>query len=57
MYLMPLNGSLEGLSLAWLYVNYRAQGGADDAADQGRLASLYDADINRRYLTYSVAAF
>ncbi|WP_257294824.1 OprD family porin [Endozoicomonas sp. YOMI1] len=51
------DGSLEGLSLAWLYVNYRAQGGADDAKDQGRLASLYDADINRLYLTYSVAAF
>ncbi len=49
------DGSLEGLSLAWLYVNYRAQG--EDANGGDRDANLYDSDINRLYLTYSVAAF
>ncbi|MBO9495769.1 OprD family outer membrane porin [Thalassotalea sp. G20_0] len=51
------DGSLEGLSLAWLYVNYRADGSVDSPADDFRLGTLYDEDINRLYLTYSVAAF
>ncbi len=49
------DGSLEGLSLAWLYVNYRAQG--DAGVDTFREETLYDSDVNRLYLTYSVAAF
>ncbi|USE34495.1 OprD family outer membrane porin [Endozoicomonas sp. SCSIO W0465] len=51
------DGSLEGLSLAWLYVNYRADGSVDDSNDEFRLGTLYDEDVNRLYLTYSVAAF
>ena len=51
------DGSLEGLSVAWLYVNYRAQGGVDAAGDQVRQVTLYNEDVNRLYLTYSVAAF
>lgn len=49
------DGSLEGLSVAWLYVNYRAQG--DAGADSFREDTLYKEDVNRLYLTYSVAAF
>ncbi|MGI2027064.1 OprD family outer membrane porin [Endozoicomonas acroporae] len=48
------DGSLEGLSLAWLYVNYRANGTDAGGNVPG---DLYDEDVNRLYLTYSVAAF
>ena len=48
------DGSLEGLSLAWLYVNYRAEGTVTDGETLG---TLYKEDANRLYLTYSVAAF
>ncbi|WP_422462421.1 OprD family outer membrane porin [Endozoicomonas sp. ALB115] len=46
------DGSLEGLSLAWLYTNYRAQGDTSES-----LGDLSNQDVNRLYLTYSVAAF
>ncbi|MBO9482578.1 OprD family outer membrane porin [Salinisphaera sp. G21_0] len=49
------DGSLEGLSVAWLFTKYRAQG--DVVGDSGSLGGLSDLDINRLYLTYSVAAF
>ncbi|WP_066016458.1 OprD family outer membrane porin [Endozoicomonas atrinae] len=48
------DGSLEGLSVAWLYTNYRAEGTVTDGET---LDTLYDEDVNRLYLTYSVAAF
>ncbi|WP_257283121.1 OprD family porin [Endozoicomonas sp. SESOKO1] len=50
------DGSLEGLSLAWLYVNYRAQGTDANGNDQ-REKTLYNEDVNRFYLTYSIAVF
>nr|MDT0252685.1 OprD family outer membrane porin [Endozoicomonas sp.] len=50
------DGSLEGLSLAWLHVNYRAQG-TDASGETTREGTLYDQDVNRLYLTYSVTAF
>lgn len=48
------DGSLEGLSLAWLYTNYRAQG---DKGLSESLEGLSNQDVNRLYLTYSIAAF
>ncbi len=48
------DGALEGLSVAWFYTNYRARG---DVQDNSTLGGLSDLDINRLYLTYSVAAF
>ena len=49
------DGQLEGLSVAWLYTNYRASGNDVGAATVP--TDLYDEDVNRLYLTYSVAAF
>ena len=46
------DGSMEGLSVAWLYTNYRIEG-MDGSTD----LSENDVDVNRLYLTYSVAAF
>ncbi|MGY0217179.1 OprD family outer membrane porin [Endozoicomonadaceae bacterium StTr2] len=47
------DGQLKGLSLAWLHINYRAEGTRNNAAVGG----LYDKNINRFYLKYSVSVF
>ena len=48
------SGQLEGLSLAWLHVNYRADG-QDKNGDA--VGGLYDENVNRVYLKYSVSVF
>ena len=48
------DGQLEGLSLAWLHVNYRANGQDKDGKAVG---GLYDENVNRVYLKYSVSVF
>ena len=46
-------GDLKGLSLAWLHVGYRADGQRNGNAVGG----LFEEDVNRLYLKYSVTAF
>ncbi|WP_461535861.1 OprD family outer membrane porin [Spongorhabdus nitratireducens] len=47
------DGQLKGLSLSWLHINYRAEGTRNGAAVGG----LYDRNVNRFYLKYSVSVF
>ncbi len=46
------DAELDGLTIAWLYVNYRADGIKTDSWND-----LYDEDVNRLYLSYSFKAF
>ncbi|WP_067514566.1 OprD family outer membrane porin [Endozoicomonas ascidiicola] len=51
------DGSFEGLSVAWLYTNYREEGIAPKTGGGTENLDKNDIDVNRFYLTYSVAAF
>ncbi|WP_299734395.1 OprD family outer membrane porin [uncultured Endozoicomonas sp.] len=54
------DGSLEGLSLAWLHINYRAEGTAEGeraAAANQNLGTIYNTNVDRFFLTYSVSVF
>lgn len=48
------DGEFEGLSIAWFYVNYRADG-TSNGVKIGE--DLYDEDVNRLYLTYALEVF
>ncbi|WP_211827296.1 OprD family outer membrane porin [Kistimonas asteriae] len=51
------SGKLEGLSLAWYHAAYRTSGTSTDPNRDDLLGALYDADINRVYLTYTYEVF
>ncbi|OQX33674.1 MAG: hypothetical protein B0D91_13870 [Oceanospirillales bacterium LUC14_002_19_P2] len=51
------SGKLEGLSLAWYHSAYRTSGTSTDATRDNTLGAMYDADVNRIYLTYTYEVF
>ena len=51
------SGKLEGLSLAWYHSAYRTSGTSTDATRDNTLGAMYDADVNRVYLTYTYEVF
>ena len=50
------SGKLEGLSLAWYHAAYRTSGDLVNGRTDD-LGALYDADVNRFYLTYTYNVF